>query len=288
MSEQPHEDPVAHASTKITSYVSVAAMAAEALAQVAAARARERAAADERAASALRAERLAAYGQARLGWSPVLDPKLRERTSVTDAGRVWASAQAWRPDPEAERASGLAEDRLRELRPDVMDRYDRLRGEGVEPADAMRRVAPWFDSPPPRVGEPGPDRAALPERDTARRAGDAELTRYRGQSAGVDNPRAARVDEHGDAVTQAAPHLARTRSEHAKASALSAAISNPAARGDVPRSAATLAAEGYPKPIQAASVDAVKTAASGRPVSITTAVHRAATQQTAAAAGRPR
>ena len=88
MSEQPHEDPVAHASTKITSYVSVAAMAAEAIAQVAAARAREKAAADERAAGALRAERHGAYGQARLGWSPVLDPKLRERTSVLDAGRV--------------------------------------------------------------------------------------------------------------------------------------------------------------------------------------------------------
>ena len=284
MSEQPHEDPVAHASTKITSYVSVAAMAAEALAQVAAARAREKAAADERAASALRAERQAAYGQARLGWSPVLDPKLRERSSVTGAGRVWASAQAWRPDPEAERASGLAEDRLRELRPDVMDHYDRLRSEGVEPVVAMRRVAPYFDSPPPRTGEPGPDRAALLERDTARRAGDADLTRYRGQTAVVDNPRTARVNERGDAITQAAPQLARAHGEHAKASALSAA----AARGDAPRSAATLAAEGYPKPIHAASVDAVKAAASGRPVSITTAVQRAATQQAVTAAGRPR
>lgn len=113
-----------------------------------AARARERAVQDERAASALRAERQAAYGQARLGWAPMLDPKLRERTGVVDAGVVWARAQAWRPDPEAEHATQLAEERLRQLRPDVMERYDRLRTEGVEPVNAMRRVAPYFDAPP--------------------------------------------------------------------------------------------------------------------------------------------
>ena len=56
-----------------------------------------------------------------------------------DAGLVWAKAQAWRPDPAAERASDLAEDRLR---PDVMERYDRLRAEGTDPVEVMRRVAP--------------------------------------------------------------------------------------------------------------------------------------------------
>ncbi len=162
MSEHQHEDPVAHASTKITSYVSVAAMAAEAIAQVAAVRARERAAVDEQAARALRAEGHAAYGQARLGWGQILDPRLRERTGVVDAGTVWARAQAWRPDPEAERATELAEQRLRELRPQVMERYDRLRAEGSDPVEAMRRVAPLFDQPrpvpgkPPRTGRPWP------------------------------------------------------------------------------------------------------------------------------------
>ena len=88
MSEHEHDDPVAHASTKITSYVSLAAVAAEALAQVSAARAREHAAADERAANALRAERQVAYGQARLGWAPILDPKLRDRISVMEASNL--------------------------------------------------------------------------------------------------------------------------------------------------------------------------------------------------------
>jgi len=175
MSEQPHEDPVAHASTKITSYVSLAAMAAEAVAQVAAARARERAAVDERAAAALRADRRTAYASARLGWAPMLDPRLRDRAGVDEAGAAWARAQPWRPDPEAERAGQLAEERLRQLRPDVMDRYDRLRADGASPVDAMRRVAPSFDAPPARPGQPAPDRAQLADRahpGTEEHAGD--------------------------------------------------------------------------------------------------------------------
>jgi hypothetical protein len=47
----------------------------------------------------------------------------------------------------------------------------------------MRRVAASFDAPPAWTGQPGPDRAALTERDAARRPGDAEITRYRGETA---------------------------------------------------------------------------------------------------------
>src|SRR5450759_4132938 len=106
------DDPVAAAGGKVASYLSLATVAAEAIAQLAATRARERAVTDERTAAALRAQRQAAYSQARLGWAPILDPRLREQTGVLDAGLVWAKAQAWRPDPAAERASDLAEDRL--------------------------------------------------------------------------------------------------------------------------------------------------------------------------------
>jgi len=155
------EDPVGHAAATLTSYVSIAAMAAEALAQVAASRARERAATDQQAAAAARAQRHAAHGQARLAWATVLDPKTRFQASAAQTGTAWAHAQAWHPDPEAARAATLAEQRLRELRPDAMKRYDRLRQGGADPVDAMRRVAPLFDQPPARPGEPAPDRAAL-------------------------------------------------------------------------------------------------------------------------------
>jgi len=265
MSEHQHEDPVAHASTKITSYVSVAAMAAEAIAQVAALRARERATDDERAARALRAERHAAYGQARLSWAQVLDPRLREQAGVVDAGTVWARAQAWRPDLEAERATELAEHRLRELRPEVMERYDRLRAEGSEAVEAMRRVAPLFDHPPARTGQAAPVRPAVSERDPGRRPGGAELAVYGGDGAGVDDTATAGVDvgiETGAKV---------------------------ATRSTTARTPAVIAAEGYPQPLNAGSVDAARAAAAGRPGSVTTAAQRtSATQQKPASARRGR
>src|SRR5664280_861155 len=95
-----NDDPVAAAGGKVASYLSLATVAA------------------------VRSS-VTARSRARLGWAPILDPRLRGRTGVLDAGLVWAKAQAWRPDPAAERASDLAEDRLRDLRPDVMERYDR-------------------------------------------------------------------------------------------------------------------------------------------------------------------
>ena len=43
-----------------------------------------------------------------------------------------------------------------------MGHYDRLRGDGIEPADAMREAAPFFDRPSDvRTGQPGPQHRAL-------------------------------------------------------------------------------------------------------------------------------
>ena len=158
------EDPVGHASSKIVQYVSLATMAAEALAQVRQQRTAAAAAAtDERTARALRAQRATALAAARTQWAPVLDAHLRDRTGVIDAGLAWAVAQGWREvDPEAALASDRATERLRELRPDVMERYDRLTADGVEPVEAMRRVAPFMDRPPARPG----GYTARPELDT--------------------------------------------------------------------------------------------------------------------------
>jgi hypothetical protein len=59
----------------------------------------------------------------------------------------------WRKVGGTSIASDRALQRLRELRPDVMDRYDRLTADGVDPIEAMRRVAPFMDRPPARAGE---------------------------------------------------------------------------------------------------------------------------------------
>ena len=40
-----------------------------------------------------------------------------------------------------------AEERLRDLHPYAMARYDRLRGDGIGPAEAMREAAPLFARP---------------------------------------------------------------------------------------------------------------------------------------------
>src|SRR6266487_4381805 len=64
--------------------------------------------------------------------------------------------------------------RLRDLHPYAMARYDRLRGDGVSPLDAMRETAPLFSrSPDVRVGDPPTARPALttPGQDISRPAG---------------------------------------------------------------------------------------------------------------------
>ena len=143
----PSEDVTGQAGNKVVQWASIATMAAEAMAQVAASRAQQKAVADERAASEARASHAAAHGQARATWAPMLDDRTRGGLNLQQTGAVWATAQGWRPEPEAERASALAEDRLRTLRPDVMERYDRLRATGASPVEAMTRVAPYFDRP---------------------------------------------------------------------------------------------------------------------------------------------
>lgn len=68
------EDPIGHASSRIVQYVSLATMAAEALAQRAQQRTATAAATDQASAAALRAEQTAACNAALLQWQPKLGP----------------------------------------------------------------------------------------------------------------------------------------------------------------------------------------------------------------------
>jgi len=238
------EDPLAAAGTKVAGYVSVAVVVAEAAAQIAAARARDRAATDERRTAAVRAQHQADSARARMGWAPFLDPKLRAQASVRDTGLVWARAQQWRPDPEAERVSTLAEDRLRTLRPDVMERYDRLRTEGADPIEAMRRVANGFDTPPARTGQPAPVRAALPERDLTRRPGDAEIVRFTRQPGDAEIVRYRGPDAAATAVLAADSYPAAVVGADAAAEAPAVGRSLTAAPAQAHRSPAVATVAG--------------------------------------------
>ena len=90
------DDPIAHASTTVMTWASVAATAAEAFAQIAAMRAQQRAERDRARAQTLRAERHARYARDQLCWQPLLDPHRYPNTSIQQAGLAWAAAQGWR------------------------------------------------------------------------------------------------------------------------------------------------------------------------------------------------
>ena len=253
------EDPVGHASSKIVQYVSLATMAAEAIAQVRQQRAASAAAVDERTAAGVRAQQTAAHAAARLQWRPVLDPRRHDSLTLADTGVAWAATQAWREiDPEAQLASDRALDRLRQLRPDVMDRFDRLTADSLDPVEAMGRVAPFFDRPPARQGQPvtraavsaadgrDPVDAALPVADAAERAAQNSRGQYAERTAGTDDPTTPAVDEALVAADQADPHLTEARVLDRRAGQLQtdAGLSLVASR-----TPPQIAHDGYPEPL---------------------------------------
>jgi hypothetical protein len=89
-------------------------------------------------------------GTARTQWAPGLDPHWLRRADLIQTARIWGAAMpyadrstAWY-DPTAEKAIRNCEVRLRDLHPTAMAHYDRLRSEGMGPAEAMREAAFLF------------------------------------------------------------------------------------------------------------------------------------------------
>lgn len=257
------EDPVGHASAKIVQYVSVATIAAEALKQRGEQRTAAVAAAEQKAAAALRAENTSARNAARLQWQPVLDARRGSATSLTEVGLAWAASQDWRTvDPEAALASDRALERMRELRPDVMARFDRLIEDGLAEVEAMQRVAPFFDRPAAREhGGAGavrqdltadqPDANVQTAADSAARAAGEESAQFIDRTEVVDDARTLHVDERLDADAIAEPHSREAAVQSGRAAALQGAADCSAdvilmASGRTPPE---LAGDGYPEPL---------------------------------------
>ena len=114
---------------------------------------------DERGRRALNAQIRADRDAARAGWSPALDPGWLPTADLFQTAQAWGTAMPYADrampwyEPAAATAMRKCEERLRDLHPYAMARYDRLRGDGMSSAEAMREAAPLF-ARPSRVYDP--------------------------------------------------------------------------------------------------------------------------------------
>jgi hypothetical protein len=109
---------------------------------------------NDRARQALTAQIRAERDAARTGWAPALDADWLTQADVYQAARAWSQAMPYADrnvpwyQPSAATAMNRCEERLRDLHPYAMVRYDRLRADGLGPAEAMREAAPLFARAP--------------------------------------------------------------------------------------------------------------------------------------------
>ncbi len=154
MEAETHPDPLREAMThglqRATQVASFAGTAAQVCIYHQKTQARAAAERDERARRALQAQIRAERDAARAGWSPALDPQWLRDAGLRDTAQAWGAAMPYADrsvpwhEPTAAAAMRKSEERLRDLHPFAMARYDRLRAEGLGPAEAMRDAAPLF------------------------------------------------------------------------------------------------------------------------------------------------
>ena len=108
---------------------------------------------DERVRRALNTQIRADRDAARAGWAPALDPDWLRQADLVQTARAWGAAMPYADravpwyEPAAATAMRKCEARLRDLHSHAMARYDRLRADGMGPAEAMREAAALFTRP---------------------------------------------------------------------------------------------------------------------------------------------
>jgi hypothetical protein len=175
MDPQTHPDPfhdaLSHGLQRFVQVASSVVTGAQAYAYLQRAHARTVAERDERARRAIaehiRAERDTAHAR----WAPALDRRWLRQADLLQTARAWGGAMPYADpstpwhEPEAATAMRNCEERLRDLHPTAMARYDRLRSEGLAPAEAMREAAFLFAYPPRSHAAPYTPRPALKASD---------------------------------------------------------------------------------------------------------------------------
>lgn len=233
MSEH-YEDPAAHAGARAVAYITLAATALESVTAARAARADTHTAGLRREAGRLRGAHRATHTAARLQWQPVLRGRPGGVTAA-EAGTAWAAAQGWREhDPEAAQAARAGEQRLRELDPAALTRIDRLRATGLDDVDALQLAAPALDDERARA-DAHADVHATEQEARLRRSADGEQQHTEASRTVGDDPATPHVVERDEARQAAAASGHTTDELVADARAV--------------RSAAELAAEGFPLPL---------------------------------------
>jgi hypothetical protein len=160
---EPFSEAFSYSSQRAAQLTSLSVALTQAFMQYRARRQHQQAAADQAAAEqAARAEH-AARRHAQAAWQAAHDPSWAGQADLLAAARAWGAALPYaHADPSAAAAMRACEDRLRVLHPYAMARYDRLRGEGASPFEAMRDAVPLFARhPDPRPGQPAPARHPL-------------------------------------------------------------------------------------------------------------------------------
>lgn len=305
-----HPDPFGEASSyssqRAAQMVSLVAAAAEVAMRRRTLHNARQATRDEQRRRMLQEQERAFRAQARARWAPALDPRFPAQADLLQTGHAWGAAAPWADtDPEAATALRRAEERLRTLHPYAMAHYDRLRGEGASPLEAMRESVHLFPREPhARPGQPAPARpavgAGLPGTSPAPQPGTDGGPWQPGTS---QNPyqeaeqRGREIAEQLKARAEAEERLAAT-AERARAADLGHAAAEPSPRvqaGDLKaarrdtlaadtagayastdRTAARLAAESFPF----TAADGIRAAAAGRLQPAQSAGRTAAVQNT--------
>jgi hypothetical protein len=159
----------------------------------------------ERALRELQDQERAAYELARAGWAPARDPRFLDQADLLQAARAWSAAAAYADaDPEAADAVRTCEQRLRVLHPYAMAWYERLRGEGAAPLDAMREALPLFARAPyVRPGDPAAERRGLTAPDSPGGTAWGSSADYPGVAkAAADSSAIRQAEQRGQQIVQ--------------------------------------------------------------------------------------
>ena len=156
----PFQDAMGHGLQRAIQVASCAVTAAQVYAYQQRTQAMAVAERDERARRALATQMRAERDAARATWAPAVNPDWLRNADLLQTARTWAAAMPYADrsvpwyEPTAATALRRCEERLRDLHPYAMGRYDRLREEGAAPADAMRDAAPLFANAPRTYDRP--------------------------------------------------------------------------------------------------------------------------------------